>query len=148
MLNVSTDTLQDTMAFLSECLKQGKPDEAVRLNYWHGDLRRSWRNSMSSSNSRSKVCVKYAGPIELWNDALVTTWQGESRRRLRHLRLSANTAMLRTACFLCVIGHRELLYEQFQQSECSFGYMAEQLGVTTWDLYDLLERRGLRTTNL
>lgn len=40
------------------------------------------------------------------------------------------------------------LYEQFQRSECSFGYMAEQLGVTTWDLYDLLERRGLRTTNL
>ncbi len=40
------------------------------------------------------------------------------------------------------------LYEQFQRGECSFGYMSEQLGVTTWDLYDLLERRGLRTTNL
>lgn len=40
------------------------------------------------------------------------------------------------------------LYEQFQRSECSLGSMAEQLGVTTWDLYDLLERRGLRTTNL
>ena len=40
------------------------------------------------------------------------------------------------------------LYEQFQRSECSFGYMAEQLGVITWDLYALLERRGLRTTNL
>jgi predicted HTH domain antitoxin len=40
------------------------------------------------------------------------------------------------------------LYEQFQRSECSFGYMAEQLGVTTWDLYDVLERRGLRTTNV
>src|SRR5207244_1761810 len=62
-----------------------------------------------SSNSRSKVCVKYAGPMELWNDALVTPCEGQSRRRLSHLRLSANTAMLRTACFLCVIGHRELL---------------------------------------
>jgi len=31
------------------------------------------------------------------------------------------------------------LYEQFQRSECSFGYMAEQLGITTWDLYALLE---------
>jgi hypothetical protein len=26
------------------------------------------------------------------------------------------------------------LYEQFQRSECSFEYMAEQLGITTWDL--------------
>ncbi len=61
------------------------------------------------SNSRSKVCVKYAGPMELWNDALVTPCEGQSRRRLSHLRLSANTEMLRTACFLYVIGHRELL---------------------------------------
>src|SRR3989442_6863620 len=61
------------------------------------------------SNSRSKVCVKYAGPMEIWNDALVATCEGQSRRRLSHPRLSANPAMLRTACFLCVIGHRELL---------------------------------------
>ena len=40
------------------------------------------------------------------------------------------------------------LYEQFQQGECSLDYMAEQLGVTTWDLYEQLERRGRRTTNL
>jgi len=40
------------------------------------------------------------------------------------------------------------LYEQFQQGECSLDYIAEQLGVTTWDLYALLERRGMRTTNL
>src|SRR6266851_3643210 len=65
---------------------------------------------MRCSNSRSKVCVKYAGPMELWNDALVTTCEGQSRRRFSPLRLSANTEMLRTACFLCVIGHRELLY--------------------------------------
>ena len=61
------------------------------------------------SNSRSKVCVKYAGPRELWNDTLVTTCEGQSRRRLSPLGRSANTAMLRTACFLCVIGQRELL---------------------------------------
>ena len=47
--------------------------------------------------------------MERWNDALVTPCEGQSRRRLSPLRLSANTAMLRTACFLCVIGHRELL---------------------------------------
>jgi len=40
------------------------------------------------------------------------------------------------------------LYEQFQRGECSLGYMAEQLGITTWELYELLEQRGLRTTNL
>ena len=40
------------------------------------------------------------------------------------------------------------LYEQFQRGECSLGYIAEQLGITTWELYELLERRGLRTTNL
>src|SRR5712691_10942876 len=67
------------------------------------------RRRSAGSNSRSKVCVKYAGPMELWNDALVTPCEDQSRRRLRHLRLSANTEMLRTACFLYVIGHRELL---------------------------------------
>ena len=79
-------------------------------------LRCTFRQKMPSSpplkfhsNSRSKVCVKYAGPMELWNDALVTTCEGQSRRRFSPLRLSANTEMLRTACFLCVIGHRELL---------------------------------------
>jgi predicted HTH domain antitoxin len=40
------------------------------------------------------------------------------------------------------------LYEEWKQGECSFGYMAEQLGISTWDLYDILARRGLRTTNL
>src|SRR2546430_15954600 len=51
--------------------------------------------------------------MELWNDALVATCEGQRRRRLSHPRLSANTAMLRTACFLCVIGHRELLTVEF-----------------------------------
>src|SRR5437879_11086109 len=64
---------------------------------------------ITKSRQEPKVCVKYAGPMELWNDALVTPCEGQSRRRLSPLRLSANTAMLRTACFLCVIGHRELL---------------------------------------
>src|SRR5439155_27313564 len=54
-------------------------------------------HSQSASNSRSKVCVKYAGPMELLNDALVTPCEGRSRRRLSPLRLSANPGMLRTA---------------------------------------------------
>ena len=40
------------------------------------------------------------------------------------------------------------LYEMFQQGECSLGYLAEQLGITTWEAVHLLEARGLRTTNL
>jgi hypothetical protein len=81
---MSTELLQDTMDFLSACLKEGKPDAAVRLEL----LARGFEDKLTE------------------------------------------------------------LYEQFQRSECSFGYMAEQLGITTWDLYTLLERRGLRTTNL
>src|SRR2546426_7315623 len=73
---------------------------------------------VSYSNSRSKVCVKYAGPMELWNDAPVTPYEGQSGRRLSHLRLSANTVMLRTACFLCVIGHRELLGPESRRALC------------------------------
>ena len=40
------------------------------------------------------------------------------------------------------------LYQHFQRGECSLGFMAERLGINTWVLYDLLEQRGLRTTNL
>lgn len=84
MPNVSAETLHETMAFLRDRLKDGKPDEAVRLEL----LARGFEEKL----------------VEL--------------------------------------------YEQFQRSECSFDYMAEQLGVTTWDLYALLEQRDLRTTNL
>ncbi|HDN78901.1 MAG: hypothetical protein DRO11_07840 [Methanobacteriota archaeon] len=38
------------------------------------------------------------------------------------------------------------LYEEYKRGECSLGYMAEQLGVTTWELTHLLEERGLQTT--
>ena len=40
------------------------------------------------------------------------------------------------------------LYQEFQHGECSLGYLAEQLGVGTWELYHILEERGLKTTNL
>jgi len=40
------------------------------------------------------------------------------------------------------------LYEMFRQGECSLGYLAEQLGITSWEAVRLLEARGLRTTNL
>ena len=40
------------------------------------------------------------------------------------------------------------LYEDFKSGECSLSYLAEQLGINTWEAYDILEKRGLRTTNL
>ena len=84
MSHLSTELLRYTMDFLSTCLKEWKPDVAVRLEL----LARGFEEKLAE------------------------------------------------------------IYEQFERSECSFGYMAEQLGITTWDLYAWLERRGLRTTNL
>ena len=84
MPNVSAETLHGTMTFLRERLREGQPDEAVRLEL----LARGFEEKLAE------------------------------------------------------------LYEQFQRSECSFDYVAEQLGVSTWDLYDLLEQHDLRTTNL
>ena len=40
------------------------------------------------------------------------------------------------------------LYEEFQRGESSLGYIADQLGISSWETVDLLEKRGLRTTNL
>ena len=40
------------------------------------------------------------------------------------------------------------LYEDFKRGECSLGYLAEQLGISTWEAYEILKKRGLRTTNL
>ena len=40
------------------------------------------------------------------------------------------------------------LYEDFARGECSLGYLAEQLGITPWEAYELLEKKGLRTSNL
>lgn len=37
------------------------------------ELKTICEDAPAHSNSRSKVCVKYAGPMERWNDAPVTT---------------------------------------------------------------------------
>jgi len=84
MPNVSAEALRETIAFLSDWLKEEKPDGAI----WLELLARGFEEKLAE------------------------------------------------------------LYEEFQRGECSFGYMAEQLGIGTWDLYELLLRRGLRTTNL
>ncbi|MBM4460117.1 MAG: hypothetical protein FJ011_20540 [Chloroflexi bacterium] len=40
------------------------------------------------------------------------------------------------------------LYVLFRQGECSLGYLAEQMGTTSWEAVRLLEARGWHTTNL
>jgi predicted HTH domain antitoxin len=40
------------------------------------------------------------------------------------------------------------LYELFQRGEASFGYLAEELGLSIWEAEELLDKRGLGATNL
>jgi hypothetical protein len=40
------------------------------------------------------------------------------------------------------------LYARYRRAECSFGHLAEALGMTTWELVHLLEERGWVSHNL
>ncbi|MBC8447417.1 MAG: hypothetical protein H8D78_06680 [Chloroflexi bacterium] len=40
------------------------------------------------------------------------------------------------------------LYARYRRAECSFGYLAEALGMTTWELTHLLEKRDWPAHNL
>jgi len=40
------------------------------------------------------------------------------------------------------------LYEQYRRGEMSFGRLAQEMGVTTWELTHLLEERGWQAYNL
>ena len=40
------------------------------------------------------------------------------------------------------------LYARYRRAECSFGHLAEALGMTTWELTHLLEERDWVTHNL
>jgi predicted HTH domain antitoxin len=42
----------------------------------------------------------------------------------------------------------EALYERFRRGEISFGYLAEELGLSVWEAETLLEKLGRPTTNL
>jgi hypothetical protein len=48
-------------------------------------------------------------------------------------------------------GYRQKLYDYYQayqQGEISLSYFADELGITTWELYHLLEEMGWRTANV
>jgi predicted HTH domain antitoxin len=40
------------------------------------------------------------------------------------------------------------LYEEFQRGEISLEYLAEQLGLNIWEAERLLDKRGLKSSNL
>ena len=40
------------------------------------------------------------------------------------------------------------LYEQYRRGDMSFGRLAQEIGVTTWELSHLLEERGWQAYNL
>ncbi len=40
------------------------------------------------------------------------------------------------------------LYEEFRRGEISLEHLAEELGLTVWEVENLLEERGLKSTNL
>ena len=40
------------------------------------------------------------------------------------------------------------LYEQYRRGEMSFGRLAQEIGVTTWELSHLLDDRGWQAYNL
>ncbi len=42
----------------------------------------------------------------------------------------------------------EKLYSRYRRGEMSFGRLAQELGVTTWELSHLLEERGWAVYNL
>jgi predicted HTH domain antitoxin len=56
-----------------------------------------------------------------------------------------------TVAELLTLGFDTLLrerYERYQRGEISFGGLAKELGITTWELSHLLEERGWAAHNL
>jgi len=62
-----------------------------------------------------------------------------------------NVSPQQTVAELIFLGFETLLqklYSRYRRGEISFGRLAQELGVTTWDLSHLLEERGWPTYNL
>ena len=68
-------------------------------------------------------------------------------RQSRDLRISPQDAVAE----LLSLGFETLfrqLYERYRRGEMSFGRLAQEIGVTTWELSHLLEDRGWQAYNL
>lgn len=59
-----------------------------------------------------------------------------------------DSSELITCCQFSARGRKlEELYHKYQKGEVSLGYLAKEIGVTVRKAMELLEERGLRTTN-
>lgn len=62
-----------------------------------------------------------------------------------------NVSTQQTVMELVNLGFETLLreyYQQYRNGEMSFGRMAQELGITSWELSHLLEQRGWSLHNL
>jgi len=62
-----------------------------------------------------------------------------------------NVSLQQTVMELVTLGFETLLqenYHRYRQGEISFGRLAQELGITTWELSHLLEERGWPVYNL
>ncbi len=69
----------------------------------------------------------------------------ERKSQERHISPQETVAELVTLGFETLIGK---LYQRYRLGEISFGRLAQELGVTTWELGYLLEERGWSAYNL
>ena len=69
------------------------------------------------------------------------------KKKITHEEMAQSPMLLE----LLILGFEQKLqelYGEFQRGESSLGYLADQLDISPWEAVDLLEKRGLRTTNL
>jgi hypothetical protein len=82
------------------------------------------------------VAIKLEGPISQFVE------RQASKRQVSPQQAVIELVSLGFETFL------EQLYRRYRRGEISFGRLAQELGVTTWELTHLLEERGWVTHNL
>ena len=72
-------------------------------------------------------------------------------RLISHASRSRNVSPQRAASDLLALGFKAFLserYRRYRRGEISFGRLADELGMTTWELSHLLEDHGWPASNL
>lgn len=72
-------------------------------------------------------------------------------RLISYASRSRSISPQRAAADLLALGFKTFLSERYRHYRCgeiSFGRLAEELGMTTWELSDLLEEQGWPASNL
>lgn len=84
-------------------------------------------------------------------DSLVITLEQPIRQFVDRHSQERNISPQQTVMELVNLGFETLLqeyYERYRHGEISFGWVAEELGITSWELSDLIEQRGWVYHNL